>query len=168
MKKTWFGDTYDIAKRFMIEAAKNLFKSEVDIDPMLNDNFENINMYYKFLNGTPIEKNSGSLLFIDPDKGVAKKDSTEHINYKKIQMHAMNYKMIMIYDQSFSRAKEQGIKMQMKNKLEALNEFDLNGIYYRSHVNFLFCSYNTSMLANYKSYLIEIGLPYERFFENKK
>jgi hypothetical protein len=54
--------------------------------------------------GAPNLKDERTALFLDPDKGVRRKKSKEHVTVQIIASHVEKHPVVFSYDQSFSRS----------------------------------------------------------------
>jgi len=162
----WFGDSYDIVKRFFTEALTSL-NYKVYVDPMLTESWgskqDEIN-YYKLLNAFPISHLDSECiskaLLIDPDTGVKDGNSKHHVSFQQISEMLGLFDILISFDQSFSRGVDH--QNQIQNKLAELEKFGCHGMFYDSHARFLFASKNVVLLNELESRLIENGLPNRR------
>jgi hypothetical protein len=76
----WFGDSFDIVKRFFIKILKDA-GYEVYVEPMFTGDWEdNEHRFISFIGvneGTPTSHKSA--LFIDPDTGIGNRTTSRHI-----------------------------------------------------------------------------------------
>ena len=130
MNPQWFGDSYDIVKRYFIENLKAI-GYHVVVDPMLTGGWNGLEEnFYHFLGTSPLgEASSKKLaLLIDPDTGIGKKRTKQHVTIAIIATHLQNHEVVFSFDQSFSRAGSTTEKM--KEKLGWLEETGNVGFYY--------------------------------------
>ena len=98
MNPKWFGDSYDIVKKFIVDNLKGI-GYEVYIDPMFTGDWNGKEKdFIKFIGAKlsndfekPVRK---SALFIDPDTGVKEKATPKHIDFKKIIKELRNWGFI--------------------------------------------------------------------------
>ena len=165
----WFGDSYDIVKKFFVDILKNS-GYEVYMDPMFTGSWggEKQN-FIKFVGAKFVDEfkntNEKSALFIDPDTGIGKKSSSKHVTVNSISRKLEKYEIVFSFDQSFSYGKSP--KEQMQEKLSELILQGGTGFYYDSHARFLFASKNMSTINEIKETLLEIGLPSTRLYIKK-
>jgi hypothetical protein len=82
----WFGDSFDIVKRFFVENL-NALGYHVVVDPMLTGDWNGLEHdFYHFLKAYPLTDKSGSksALLLDPDTGIGIKKSKQHVTVKCI------------------------------------------------------------------------------------
>lgn len=164
MNPQWFGDSYDIVKKFFVDALKEI-GYEVYVEPMFTGDWKGAEQqFFEFLgakrNDEYAEPHPKSALFVDPDTGIGKKASSKHVTISSIIKELRKYEIVFSFDQSFSRGISR--EAQMQEKLAALNELGGIGFYYRSHARFLFAAKNFKALNTLRDKLIEIGLPAAR------
>jgi len=164
MNPQWFGDSFDIVKRFFIA---NLRETgyQVFVDPMLTGEWNGLeNKFYDFLGAAPLESlatSSGrTALFLDPDTGIAPKPTKQHVTVRMIVNYLQEHEIVFSFDQSFSRGGK--ALEQMGKKLSLLKKEGAAGFYYDSHARFLFSAKSPEVLANLKRHLVTAGLPEKR------
>lgn len=165
MNPKWFGDSFDIVKRFFIENLNDI-GYRVVVNPMLTEKLDNLEeKYYKLLKAHHINEknNQKSALFFDPDTGVGKKKTTKHITIKCIADELKNYDIVFSFDQSFSRCENPADKIN--EKLKMLQETGNFGMYYDSHARFLFAAKSDEIIREFKNKLLSSGLPKSRLLE---
>jgi len=169
MKSQYFGDSFDIVKRFFIGNIREM-DYQVFVDPMFTDEWNELekNKFYDFIGAVPLKSlatySGKTALFLDPDTGIGRNPTKQHATIGKIvdylqQGHAIAFS----FDQSFSRGGD--VLQQMREKLRLLKEKDKDaaGFYYNSHACFLFSSKSPEVLENLKLHLVKAGLPEKRF-----
>jgi hypothetical protein len=165
MNPQWFGDSFDIVKRFFIDNIREM-GYQVFIDPMLTGEWNRLeNKFYDFIGAVPLKNlptSSGrTALFLDPDKGIAPKQTKQHVTIRKIIDYLQKHEIVFSFDQSFSRGVN--ASEQMRKKLSLLKKEGAAGFYYDSHARFLFSAKSQKVLTNLKHHLVAVGLPKERF-----
>jgi hypothetical protein len=169
MNPEWFGDSYDIVKKFFIHTLQGM-DYEVYIDPMFTGDWDGKKEdFIKFI-GDKLHNDSGkpvvkSALFVDPDTGIKEKVSPKHITFKAIRQRLERYEIVFSFDQSFSRSISSEERMQ--EKLSILKKLDVNGLYYNSHTKFLFASKKVTVIDAIREELLKKGLPNTRIITNK-
>ena len=165
MNQEYFGDSYDIVKRFFVE---NLIKMNysVVVDPRFTDEWNEAKLkeYYKLLKAKPVHNKSRkkSALLVDPDTGVARKKKTKrHITVDYLVEQLEHHDIVFSFDQSFSWSKY-SLK-EMREKLVLLKKSRCFGFYYDSHARFLFAAKNLKPLKEVYKQLRSSGLPAHRF-----
>lgn len=163
MNPEWFGDSYDIVKRFFASSLLDL-NYDVYIDPMITGEWGgDLDTLYDFLKMRPLSeyRDSDSALFLDPDTGIGRSNSSKHTTISKIVEHLATHKIVFSFDMSFSRGSEP--LAQMGKKLKTLVDHGAFGFYFDSHARFLFASNDEQRLASLQRHLKYIGLPESRF-----
>jgi len=163
MNPKWFGDSFDIVKRFFAYSLRDL-DYEVYIDPMLTGAWDgDEERLYRFLGMRPVEEYEGfeSALFLDPDTGIRATASVKHTTIANIFDLLGTHEIVFSFDQSFSRG--DGPLPQMQAKLARLSELGASGFYFDSHARFLFASLESVRLNAIQSRLETLGLPTSRF-----
>ena len=167
MNPKWFGDSYDIVKRFFVKALKDIGYN-VYIDPMFTGDVCEIREQFLEFIGAQIMPDRHPLagptaILIDPDTGIGKKRTARHITIKDLVGLMDTYSIAFAFDQSFSRAKDD--KKQMMAKLKPLHELGAVGFYYHSHAKFVFGSKSAKTIESLKDHVMKKGLPASRIFE---
>ena len=166
MHPEFFGDSYDLVKRFFIQELKAIGYT-VSVEPMFTGKWhDQEEQFFSFI-GAPGRKpgNNGtrSALFLDPDTGINAKGGKAHTSFAKLAQEAGSYAIVFAFDQSFSRQMKPTDIMQEKiRQMQALN---CDAMYYDSHARFLFVSKRQGMLQELKAHLHSIGLPTSRLVE---
>jgi len=165
MNPQWFGDSSDIVKRYFVENLKEI-GYHVVVDPMLTGEWNGLEQkFYHFLGVSPLcESNSNkSALLLDPDIGIGKKMTKQHVTIDMIASHLENHKIVFTFDQSFSRAGSATEKM--KEKLGRLKKTGNFGFYYDSHARFLFAANSLKHLNTVEQKVLSSGLPTNRLLK---
>jgi hypothetical protein len=173
MNALWFGDSYDIVKRFFVDQLRTL-GYEVFVDPMPTEEKEWVPYEDRFLRlmvARHVRSHKGashSALLLDPDTGVTSSRTARHANTDRrkhssigdIKSELHRHEIVFAFDQSFSRAVP--AVTQMLNKMSALREEGVHAFYYDSHARFLFCSFSRQQLDAVRMQLTGVGLPAAR------
>lgn len=166
MNPEWFGDSFDIVKRYFVGVLKDAgFK--VYVDPMFTGDGKSIENEFHAFVGAP-RHNGGkpsvrkSALLLDPDTGVGNKKTARHVTLDDISKDLKNHSVVFSFDQSFSRSRTG--EEQMAEKLKALSDMDIHAFYYNSHARFLFAALRKPDIDTVISALHSSGLPRSRIF----
>lgn len=162
MNPQWFGDSFDIVKRFFVENL-NEIGYHVVVDPMLTGEWNGLeHKFYKFLKAYPLNEksNTKSALLLDPDTGVGSKKTKQHVTIKCIAEQLSKHDVIFSFDQSFPRGG--GATKKISEKLILLKETGNYGFYYDSHARFLFAAKSIETLKEVEQQLLSSGLPASR------
>lgn len=165
MNPQWFGDSFDIVKRFFVENL-NAIGYHVVVDPMLTGEWNGLeHEFYQFLKAYPLTEKSSSksALLLDPDTGVGRKKSKQHVTIKCIADQLLHYDVVFSFDQSFPRGGKATDKIIEKLKL--LQETGNHGFYYDSHARFLFAAKSIEILREVEQQLLASGLPSSRLLK---
>ena len=164
MNREWFGDSYDIVKRYFVGLMKELGYS-VYIEPMFTGEWGGAeDRFFEFIGAWPIglneESDAPSALLLDPDTGVGKKSTPQHVTIEGLVTQLDRHNVVISFDQSFSR----GIPAadQMKSKLASLAAKGKCAFYYDSHARFLFVGRTVEETNRVIAKLLEKGLPENR------
>lgn len=163
MNPQWFGDSYDIVKRFFCEQLASLGYA-MYVDPMLTGDWNGVEAdFYRFLGvrheqerQQPLER---SALLIDPDTGISK-PSRRHVTLARILQLLETYEVVFVFDQSFSRNGK--AEEQIQTKLSELQSLGAYGFYYDSHAKFLFASRDEEQIQAIQEHLLACGIPRTR------
>jgi hypothetical protein len=167
MNPAFFGDSFDLVKRFFVQELSTL-GYRVVADLMLTGEWGgNEREFYRLVGVEPHtslpESSTQTALFLDPDTGISRKDGPRHVSFGRIAQEAQRHALIFSFDQSFSRqAKPEAI---MREKLMALEALGCYGMYYNSHARFLFASAQRQRLHELRMHLLSLGLPAFRLLE---
>jgi hypothetical protein len=162
VNRNFYGDSYDIVKRFFCTEIAFLGYS-VRIEPMLSGESDETeeSAFYRFIGSKPWMEGSPvaipGALFLDPDTGVRSKDGEKHVSFKRIAEETKKFQLVFAFDQSFSRQAE--TKKVISEKIAELGKLDCCAMYYNSHARFLFASADRQRLCGLRDHLIELGLP---------
>jgi|ERR1019366_7271849 hypothetical protein len=166
MHPKWFGDSFDLVKRYFIEVLSDL-NYEVFVDPMITEAWsskQDEKDFYKLLKALPVQAiattNNPKALLVDPDTGVGKTKKNTHVTIDHIVHLLQSHEIVFSFDQSFSRSTDQMVQLQ--SKLEELKRKGCHGFYYDSHARFLFASKSYDVLRKLEDGLISSGLPKRR------
>ena len=168
MHPAYFGDSFDLVKRFFIAELK-ADNFSVAINPMLTGDWSDTDQdFYKLINCYPKQQimndSAKTALFIDPDTGVNERGGKQHISYKALITATKTFDLVFSFDQSFSRqAKPKDI---MLLKLRAISELGGHGMYYDSHARFLFVARNAATLNSFRNHLEFVGIPNSRLINS--
>lgn len=161
MNPKYFGDSYDIVKRFFCSELAVL-GYKVVIRPMLTGSWEGKEPdFYRFIGADPGPIDGSRVaVFFDPDTGVGERASVKHISLHELKMAAQQNRLAFSFDQSFSR---QHVPFDvMKRKLSTLHASGSFGMYYDSHARFLFAASKPDPIEELKHHLHALGLPASR------
>ena len=167
MNPKWFGDSYDIVKRFFIEILSQS-GYRVYFDPMFTGDWGGREQdFYNFMGAHPIrdlsEDDKRTALFLDPDTGIGKNTSDRHTTINEIVPKLSRHDIVLVFDQSFSRGKASN--RQMLEKLRLLSSLGATGFYFDSHAKFLFASNDHDALTAVRTKLLDIGIPTSRLIQ---
>ena len=165
MNPQWFGDSFDIVKRFFIDNIREM-GYRVFVDPMLTGEWNGLeNKFYDFLGAAPLENlatpSGKTALLLDPDTGIGLNPTKQHVTVRMIVNYLQEHEIVFSFDQSFSRGGD--ALEQMDKKLSLLKKEGAAGFYYDSHARFLFSAKLPEVLANLERHLVTAGLPEKRF-----
>ncbi len=165
MNPQWFGDSYDIVKRFFIETLRD-GGFNVKIDPMFTGDWQDDQKerFCAFLNPGPSraaqQGREKTALFLDPNTGIRQKGSSKHITMDCIAEETEKHGIVFSFDQSFTRSKD--ARLQMIEKLNDMGAKGVYGFYYDSHARFLFASRCHETLEEARRKILSTGLPEHR------
>ncbi|HPI53024.1 MAG TPA: hypothetical protein PKX47_12375 [Smithellaceae bacterium] len=167
MHPEYFGDSYDLVKRFFIQELKTLGYT-VTVQPMFTGTWGDQEQQFFELMGAsrrdPRINLARSALFIDPDTGINEKGGKAHVSFKALAEQANSSSIVFAFDQSFSRQMKP-IEM-MQEKLRRMEAMNCHAMYYDSHARFLFISMSQGLLQELKTHLHSVGLPTSRLVES--
>lgn len=129
MHADYFGDSYDIVKRFSCQELRTL-GYDIVADPMFALGGEAIvEGYCRFLGVRLMQGEAPSgaqrALFLDPDTGVREKSGPKHLALSQLAEHAGDYDLVFVFDQAFSRS--QRCDETMTRKVAGLAELGCHG-----------------------------------------
>ena len=182
MRLQYFGDSYDIVKRALLQWLAPL--GPWYIQPLFTDDVspQQAAMFARFLGARLIDPfqartqkeyqaalnachGTGNLL-VDPDIGVVlpqarKVAKRTHLSTAGLQaLCASNPgRVIMAFDQALLREDPDG---SLRSKVVWLSERHIAAIGFRSHASFIFCSSSTDSVGGVTRLLHEAGLPDSR------
>jgi hypothetical protein len=164
MNPRYFGDSYDIVKRFFCAELATLGYA-VLAQPMLTGEWSGAEAaFLRFIGASALHESpqasSRTALFFDPDTGVHQKPSPKHISLAQVAAAAAQHVLAFAFDQSFSR--QQDCSAAMRSKLAVLRELGCHALYYDSHARFLFASKAGQPIAELREHLLSLGLPASR------
>jgi len=162
----WFGDSFDIVKRFFIENLNSIGYQVVVDHTILTGKWNGLEHdFYTFLKAYPPNGiiSAKSALMLDPDTGIGKKNSKKHVTIKYIADQLLRYDVVFSFDQSFPRGAN--AKDTIIEKLLLLQETGNYGFYYNSHARFLFAAKSIDILGEIEQQLLASGLPASRLLK---
>ena len=168
MNPAYFGDSYDLVKRFFCREL-SLLGYSVTVDPMLIGTWsENEPEFYRLICAEPVGRVKSipkpAALFLDPDTGINQKGGKQHASFDRLAGECTNYSLVFAFDQSFSRqAKPKDVMLEKLSTLQALG---CHGIYYDSHARFVFVTKKWSVLHELHLQLRSLGLPESRLLRS--
>lgn len=167
MNPDWFGDSYDIVKRFFVGTLKREGFS-VFVNPMFTGDWKGLeDSFYSFIDALPYptgEIPGPSAVLLDPDTGIGKTKTERHMTVRDVADEATKFSIVFCFDQSFSRGQPQE---QMEYRLRLLRTEKVYGFYYNSHAKFLFAGRDGKMMGKVELALAKSGLPKNRLFHDK-
>ena len=186
MDPKWFGDSYDIVKRSLLQwlsecgtwAVHPMFSSSVCLAfaeefssfleaPLVTTAPVPARSERESYFGHAIAWGSTDHLFFDPDTGLSlpgSKSGEKHLKAEELAkiVTGRRGKLALVYDQSFSRGDNK--EDQIKQKLDWLQKRGVYGLVYCSHANFILASSDEKVLSNAETILREVSrLPSNRF-----
>ena len=161
MNPSYFGDSYDLAKRFFCQELA-LLGYTVSVDAMLTGDWNGTEQqFYQLIGARPTEGQCApSALFVDPDTGVHSSGSRKHITYERMAELSLAHRLVFSFDQSFSR--QHVAKAVMERKLARLQSLGCHAMYYDSHARFLFTARQQEPIQELRSHLLLLGMPASR------
>jgi hypothetical protein len=121
--------------------------------------------FYQFLKAYPLNEKSSSksALLLDPDTGIGRKRSKQHVTIKCIADQLLHHDVVFSFDQSFPRGGN--ARDKIIEKLMLLQETGNHGFYYNSHARFLFAAKSIKILGEVEQQLLASGLPTGRLLK---
>jgi len=164
MNPIYFGDSYDIVKRFFCTEL-SVLGYNVMIEPMFTGTWNGAeNEFFRFIGAKQHEAQKKdsirSALLFDPDTGVHRTASRKHISIVQLAHAAKHHSLVFSFDQSFSW--QHNSSQVMQGKLRALQEQGLHAMYYDSHARFLFAAMSEKSIAELREHLVCLGMPETR------
>lgn len=168
MNPAFFGDSYDIVKRFFCGEVSALGYFVV-VEPMLTGDWNGGEaVFLRFIGASPSHdkapEKGRTALFFDPDTGVHRRASMRHVAIARLAEETARYDLVFSFDQSFARQAVRG--SGMRDKLVQLSTMGISAMYYDSHARFLFVSRVKTTLAELRNHLVQLGMPPTRFVTN--
>ena len=168
MNPTYFGDSYDLVKRFFCGELSALGYTVV-VNPMLTGNWNGTEQQFYRLIGasphTPQRERTGRVALLpDPDTGVHQRASKQHISLQQLTLATSSHALVFSFDQSFSRQAKPGVAM--REKLATIEAQGCHGMYYDSHARFLFAAANEEPLHELRAHLVSLSLPASRLLKS--
>ena len=179
MHLKYFGDSYDIVKRFLLATLGD--PGRWSVQPMFVEKVdsEDARRFATFIGARLCGKTSAATvasrteamassktaehLFLDPDTGVKlvpmpKTPSSAHLYGAEVidLVNARPAFLTAVYDQSLLRADR---PPQLSTKLRWFGEVEISGFAYESHASFLFLSRDQDLLQRSRSALLGVGVP---------
>ncbi|MCG8349098.1 MAG: hypothetical protein MI924_15110 [Chloroflexales bacterium] len=148
MKDSWFGDSYDIVKRYFISELKAI-GYHVVFDPSFMTEMNDAEQFYRFVGASDLHegKTGKTAIVLDPDTGIGKKRrKTTHVSVACIVEKTDKYNIVPTFDQSFSWSTSN--QKQMERKLTEIRKRGRYGFYYNSHASFLLFVFMRSWTVN--------------------
>lgn len=168
MNPDYFGDSYDLVKRFFCHELTVLGYS-VEVDAMLTGSWSGAESNFYRLIGArahgkqPTDSRPRALL-LDPDTGVMQSASRRHTSFARIAQETKTFRLVFSFDQSFSRQAKASLVIQ--EKLAALRAVGCAALYYDSHARFVFAAAEAAPINELRTHLISLGLPPTRLIES--
>ncbi len=163
MNPDYFGDSYDIVKRFFCAELRALGYS-VAVEPMFTGLWEGADLQFLRFIGAPLlgeQPQSGrTAVLFDPDTGVHRTASRKHISVVQLAKATALSSLVFSFDQSFSRQHDSSVAM--REKLAALQALGCHAMYYDSHARFLFASAAEPTMHELRAHLVSLGMPPSR------
>lgn len=161
MNPEFFGDSYDIVKRFFCGALREL-GYQIEARPLFTGDWAGgETAFLQFIGArTAAEVNRDHplrALFMDPDTGLSARPSDRHITFSDIAAAAAEYELVFAFDQSFSRGAEPIPAIEAKRS--QLRGFGLHSLYYDSHARFVFAASSREVVTTVGTHLMTLGLP---------
>jgi hypothetical protein len=165
MNPKYFGDSYDLVKRFFCRELSAL-GYRVVADPMFTGEWEGSEeAFLRFIGTRRAARGSRTTgrtaLFVDPDTGVHSRASRKHVAISDLAERASRYALVFAFDQSFSRQHDP--RKTIRGKLSVLSTLRREAMYYDSHARFLFVSASKRPIDELRRHLMQLGLPASRF-----
>lgn len=168
MNPKFFGDSYDLVKRFFCTELASLGYAVI-VDPMSTSDWGGKEPdFYRLIGAVPApeepSREGRAALFIDPDTGVRRDAGPKHVAFERLAAETRAYALVFCFDQSFSRSS--GADEVMRERLAALAGLGCHGFYYVSHARFLFLAKQLEPLLEFREHLLSLGLPKTRLFDD--
>jgi hypothetical protein len=168
MNPSFFGDSYDLVKRFFCHELASL-GYVVAIEPLLTGDWNGADSdFYRLVGVEPLVDRKSppdrKALFFDPDTGINDKGGRQHVSFERLAQEASNFDIVFSFDQAFSRQANPATVMRLK--LAAIYARGCHALYYDSHARFLFAATAKQPLDELRVHLISLGLPTSRLVES--
>ena len=169
MNPTYFGDSYDLVKRFFCAELSALGYS-VAVNPMFTGTWSGAeDEFYRLIGVEHAALQGGattrSALFLDPDTGVKENATPKHVSFHQLVAESARYSLVFSFDQSFSRKFKPAVVM--REKLASIRELSCHAMYYDSHARFLFVATQEKLLHELRAHLVSLGMPKSRLLSNE-
>jgi hypothetical protein len=168
MNPKFFGDSYDLVKRFFCLELLALGYA-VTVDPMFTGEWNGAEGDFYHLLGVeagrqaPSSSSRRRALFLDPDTGVNAAGGKQHVSFDRLVHETEGFELVFSFDQSFSRQADPG--SALREKLAALRARGCHAMYYESHARFLFAARARHPIDELREHLVSLGLPASRLIE---
>jgi hypothetical protein len=142
MNPKYYGDSYDLVKRFFCREIGALGYS-VEVDAMLTGAWNGAESnFYRLIGAAALGNHKADgghrALLLDPDTGVKHSASRQHVSFARIAQETKAFRLVFSFDQSFSRqAKPLAV---IQEKLATLKSLGCASLYYDSHARFVFAA----------------------------
>ena len=96
MNPQWFGDSFDIVKRYFVENLRAI-GYHVVVDPMLTGEWNGLEQkFYHLLGASPLGESSSnkSALLLDPNIGIGRRKTKQHVTIPLLFVQALQTKQI--------------------------------------------------------------------------
>ena len=117
MKSVFFGDSYDIVKRFFIDILKrNGYSVAVGPNVLQGHGKQIEEPFHRFIGAERLSDaewpsvRSRTALLLDPDTGVGAKATRQHVTLERIVDELERYEIVFSFDQSFLQKPVRGRK----------------------------------------------------------
>lgn len=169
MNPAYFGDSYDLVKRFFCAELSALGYS-ITVNPMFTETWNSTEReFYRLIGVENIapqsQRSARTVLFIDPDTGVHRKASKQHVSLHQLAEEALRYSLVFSFDQSFSRQSKPAAAM--REKLAFMRALGCHAMYYDSHARFLFVAAQEIALRELQAQLMSLGMPASRLLQSE-
>ena len=164
MNPKYFGDSYDIVKRFFCAELRGAGYSVMAVPMFTGEWGDQKQIFLRFIGAALQPDSHGSdrtALFIDPDTGVGARASGRHITVENLTQLAQKHSLVFAFDQSFSRGGDP--RSAMERKLTEIRDRACHGMYYDSHARFLFVTTSATPLEQFRERCVTLGMPSGRF-----
>jgi hypothetical protein len=170
MNLAFFGDSYDLVKRFFCGELSSLGYS-VAVDPMFTGAWGGAERdFYRLIgvapDASPGRSSNSTALFLDPDTGVRGTAGTQHVSFGRLAEQASNHTLVFSFDQSFSHQLDPVVVMT--EKLAALQALGCHAMYYNSHARFLFAAKQKGAIDELRDHLVSLGMPAKRLLQSTR